>query len=93
VTDQPFDPETPFQQQKREANISDYQATRWQQLAALPHGAQGRRDAREHGEGEESIFCRSHDATTRNLENAIRTLAASGEGDQKKSRNVLRFPV
>ena len=38
VTAQPFDSETPFQQKKRQANISDYQATRWQQLAALPHG-------------------------------------------------------
>jgi len=28
--------ETPFQQAKRGAHISDYQATRWQQLAALP---------------------------------------------------------
>jgi hypothetical protein len=29
---------TPFQQAKREAHISDDQADRWQQLAAMPHG-------------------------------------------------------
>jgi hypothetical protein len=30
--------ETPYQQAKREAHISDYQAKRWQQLAAIAHG-------------------------------------------------------
>jgi hypothetical protein len=30
--------ETPYQEAKREAHISDYQAKRWQQLAAIPHG-------------------------------------------------------
>jgi hypothetical protein len=30
--------ETPYQQAKREAHISDTQADRWQQLAAMPHG-------------------------------------------------------
>ena len=38
VHDEPRLSETPYQEAKRKANVSDTQAKRWQQLAAMPHG-------------------------------------------------------